>query len=55
MVMNFVRSLEVDLDKQVFHAGERLTGNVYIEAEENMRIQSEMLLLFGLFLYLLLL
>ncbi|XP_005101395.2 uncharacterized protein LOC101860258 [Aplysia californica] len=38
--MDFIRTFEVELDRQVYYAGEMLTGHVYLEVEENMRIQN---------------
>ncbi|KAH9499891.1 hypothetical protein Btru_076850 [Bulinus truncatus] len=36
--MDYIRAFEVELDRSVYYAGEVLTGHVYIEVEENMRL-----------------
>lgn len=39
--MDYIRAFEVELDKTVYYAGETVSGHVYLEVEDNMRMQSE--------------
>ncbi|KAK0069753.1 arrestin domain-containing protein 3 [Biomphalaria pfeifferi] len=38
--MDYIRAFDVELDRSVYHSGDMLTGHVYIEVEENMRLQN---------------
>ncbi|CAG5133075.1 unnamed protein product [Candidula unifasciata] len=45
--MDYIRAFDVELDRLVYYAGEMLTGNVYLEVEENMRMQNIKIFLRG--------
>ncbi|GFS06874.1 arrestin domain protein [Elysia marginata] len=38
--MDYVRVFDVELDRPVYYSGETLSGHVYLEVSENMRLQS---------------
>jgi hypothetical protein len=37
--MDFITSFDIQLEKDVFYAGEALTGNVILENSENVKIR----------------
>ncbi|RUS88856.1 hypothetical protein EGW08_003401 [Elysia chlorotica] len=45
--MDYVRVFDVELDRPVYYAGETLSGHVYMEVSENMRLQNVKVLLRG--------
>lgn len=40
-VMDFVTKFDIELDKDIYYAGETLTGHMIVQNSENIKVQGE--------------